>query len=151
MTGTDASEPGSLLILGPTQSWTRVIRTTQPWSDYRVTAYVRNADDDAIGLVFVPRRRRQPLPLRDGRRTSSRRLVRVVSGVHTNLPGRGQHHCGRGSAHGARRGDRTPRLRVYVDREPILAAANFSLVVRRYRSVLLGQREGALLLRHHRR
>ena len=148
--GTDAVKPGSLLILGP-DSNLDAGHPDQPgqWSDYRVTAYVRNADDDADRPRVPVPRRRQPLPPLDGRRTSvpptgARRRRRPHD------PGRGRPPLpARGRLRGDRRGDRTRASRLRRRRaDP--GGGRYSLVVRRYRSVLLGQR-GRVLLRHHRR
>ena len=51
--GTDPVKPGSMLILGP-DARLDATHPDQPrlWTDYRLTAYLRNEDDDAIGVVF---------------------------------------------------------------------------------------------------
>ena len=84
--GTDPVKPGSMLILGADPN----LASTDPdqpqnWTDYRLTAYLRDEDDDAIGLVFryVDANNYYRFSM-DGQR-SYRRLVRVVNGSHTIL------------------------------------------------------------------
>jgi hypothetical protein len=81
--GVDPLKPGTMLVYTadpqlPSNS------TDQPanWTDYRLTAFVRNEDDDAIGLVFRYVDADNHYRFSMDAERSYRRLVRVVNGQH---------------------------------------------------------------------
>ncbi len=84
--GNDPVKPGTVLLLVGSDSLPldHPDRPTQ-WTDYRVSASLRAADDDAFGLVFRYLDAQHYLRFSLDRERRYRRLVRVVNGVHTVL------------------------------------------------------------------
>jgi hypothetical protein len=84
--GVDPIKPGSMMIYGndPNLSATHADQPAQ-WTDYRVSAYVRNEDDDALGLVFRYVNPNNYYRFSMDAERRYRRLVRVVDSIHTIL------------------------------------------------------------------
>ena len=84
--GTDPIKPGTMLIWGSDLNLP-VSHPDQPanWTDYRVTAFVRNEDDDALGLVFRYVDASNFYRFSMDAERKYRRLVRVINGIHTIL------------------------------------------------------------------
>lgn len=55
------------------------------WTDYRLSVYLRSADDDAVGVVFRYRNANNYYRFSMDRQRKYRRLVRVINGIHTIL------------------------------------------------------------------
>ena len=72
--GTDPVKPGTVLLRGDAT-----------WSDYRFEVHVQSLDDDAVGVVFRYLDPGTHYRFSMDRERRYRRLVRVVSGVHTIL------------------------------------------------------------------
>jgi len=120
--GVDPVKPGTLLVYGADpQLPAGHIDQPANWTDYRLTAFLRNGDDDAIGLVFRYVDANNYYRFSMDAQRSYRRLVRVISGQHTILDEDDRRHLKEVDiaitveAIGA-------SLRVYVDGAPILAA-----------------------------
>ncbi len=88
---------GSLNSLDPVKPGTMLVRSSIPgippnhpqqpakWTDYRLIVVMRNADDDAFGLVFRYQDSSNYYRFSMDRQHRYRRLVRVVQDIHTIL------------------------------------------------------------------
>jgi hypothetical protein len=84
--GTDPIKPGSMLVLGADPN----LPDTHPdqpsrWTDYRLTAFLRGEDNDAIGLVFRYVDPNNYYRFSMDAERKYRRLVRIINGIHTIL------------------------------------------------------------------
>ena len=84
--GTDPVKPGTLLLRADSPALPGD-HPEQPgnWTDYRLSAYLRSADNDAIGLVFRHQDANHYYRFSMDRERSYRRLVRVFDGIPTVL------------------------------------------------------------------
>jgi|GEM_PF-476606 len=82
----DPVKPGTLLVYGDTPQLPPA-HAMQPshWTDYRVSAYLRSADDDAVGLVFRYGDPSHHYRFVMDRERRCRRLLKVHGGVTTVL------------------------------------------------------------------
>lgn len=124
--GVDPIKPGSMLIYGPDPNLPSG-HADQPaqWTDYRLTAFVRNEDDDAIGLVFryVDANNYYRFSMDAERRY--RRLVRVINGIHTILTEDDRRYV-KDVDYAVTVEAIGESLNVYLDGEPILSATDAS-------------------------
>ncbi len=84
--GTDPVKPGTFLLYDESPT----LPATDPaqpgnWTDYRLSVYVRSADNDAIGVVFRYQDANNYYRFSMDRERGYRRLVRVAGGITTVL------------------------------------------------------------------
>ncbi len=86
LNGTDPVKPGTLLLRADNPDLP-AIDPDQPgnWTDYRVSVYIRSADENGLGVVFRYSDPDHYYRFSMDRQREYRRLVRVVGGVHTIL------------------------------------------------------------------
>lgn len=84
--GADPVKPGTMLLRADDPALA-ADNSAQPgnWTDYRYSALVRSADDDAVGLVFRHLDDSHYYFYAMDRQRRYHRLVRVIAGVHTVL------------------------------------------------------------------
>jgi hypothetical protein len=120
----DLQKPGSMLVLG-NDPRLPADDPDQPgfWTDYRLTVFVRNEDNEAIGVVFRYADANNYYRFSMDAKRQYRRLVRVIDGAHTLL-GEDDRRYRPNVDYGVTVEAIGTALKVYVDGESILEASD---------------------------